>query len=417
MCLFAACTVDEQPFSLASHRSEIVGGIRATPGVHESVGAIILITQDAAPTGRFFCSATLIAPDTILTAAHCSERLISPSFMGDFYFTLELDVSTFGQNTLQLPPNTYPISELVPHPDYWTRGIFMPWAGLADHRDIGLGFLSQPVTSVMPSVLMESDDAPFLRLGEPVDIAGYGYTTVAMQTQGIKHHGTSMINEVGASELQIGDMAPTPRMCAGDSGGPSFLEVSDGLIPSQRLIAVAARYYNYPPSCDVGGTHTRVDPYRQWIVDEMKRACNDGRRLGCVGSGAPAEPQPGPPAPPDSGIVDTGVVDTSVADTGIEDIAVIDTGIEAPDVATTFLDAFVDASNDAGLDSDPDTGTHVVFPDSQNVNDALGGAMKQTDGQTESACSCRATPVSSNRRYRFELMTLILVGFLFKRLP
>jgi len=332
-----ACTGYESEF--ASQQSGIIGGIPSSASDYPATGAIIgRASMGSMRFGTLICTGTLIAPDTVLTAAHCASSFLEMLGISlEYFFTFSVDISNFESDPSQLPADTYPFSELIGHPDFSLSGGGgqMQPMGLGNFYDIGLGFLSQEVVNKTPAVLMQIDDGQFLLVDTSVEIAGYGVTQSGGMMGGIKYHADSVINEVASAELQIGNQAPTAQKCHGDSGGPTFLEVNDGLEPSQRLISVTSRAYD-ERDCDFGGVDTRVDFFRSWLSDEMTKACTEGRRISCANGGAPSEPGGGGGMPqPDAGLLDTGFgLDTGGSTPGI------DAGVSLEDSgASSSLDA------------------------------------------------------------------------------
>ena len=145
----------------------------------------------------------------------------------------------------------------------------------------------------------------------PVEIVGYGFRdpdynpqSTVPEDSGIKYLATSVINEVGDTEMQIGTHPPTPQKCAGDSGGPTFLEYHDGLLPIERVVGVTSGAYD-STDCHTGGIDTRVDAYRSWIDIKMANACATQIRTACQGEIGLALPAP-EPAPADEPSSDDG---------------------------------------------------------------------------------------------------------------
>jgi|GEM_PF-3420106 len=315
-------------------QSAIIGGSVARATEFPATGAIIARSGGQGPNfGTLICTASLIAPDTLLTAAHCTINPFEGFINFTYFFTLSNDVSGFENDPTNLPPDTVGISKLVPHPDFDINSMASPM-GLGNFYDIGLAFLESEITSVSPLVIMQTDDSSSVLVNAEVDIAGYGLIAPNGQSAGVKHVAQTVINEVAPAEIQIGNMAPTPQKCRGDSGGPTILEVNDGLFPSTRLISVTSRAYDQR-DCEVGGVDTRVDFFREWVSNEMTKACSEGFRLSCSNGGAPAEPtMEGMPSPLDAGASDSGQQD-------LEDSAqATDSGtINPPDAGFMGLDA------------------------------------------------------------------------------
>ena len=336
--LFAfSCHDVERDFGQSE--SAIIGGSVASAGEFPATGAIIARSAGQGPNfGTLICTASLIAPDTLLTAAHCTINPFEGFIDFDYFFTLTNDVSGFENDPTTLPPDTVAISYLVPHPDFDIESMSTPM-GLGNFFDIGLAFLQSEISTVTPLVIMQSDDSSSVIVDATVSIAGYGLTSANGQSAGIKHVADTVINEVAPAEIQIGNMAPTPQKCRGDSGGPTLLEISDGLLPTTRLISVTSRAYD-ERDCNFGGVDTRVDFFRTWVSDEMIRACTEGQRLSCANGGAPAEPTVDgipPPNPPDAGMFDSGTPDQvdsgEAVDSGM--LPTLDAGYANPDAQTS----------------------------------------------------------------------------------
>src|SRR5215510_12829775 len=93
IALLTACSVEAvEPVSRTSTRSQsIIGGDPSEPSEFLATGMLVA-------RGRLICTATLIAPDVGLTAAHC---LKTPQF-GTLGFTLDTDASDGTENVFPL---------------------------------------------------------------------------------------------------------------------------------------------------------------------------------------------------------------------------------------------------------------------------------------------------------------------------
>jgi len=280
----------------ARHEYSIIGGSKAVDADYPAVGSLVFKATDPYYGGEiagFLCTGTLIAPDVVLLASHCidAETIFGPGVTPTWYFSFALDVTDFAA-TMVLPAKTYEVKKALKNPDYNSADFDTFQGGLGTFHDIALLFLKTAVTDRTPAVVLGPNDAANIVVDAPVKIIGYGSrdsnydpNSTNPDYAGIKYLATSNINEVGATEMQIGDAAPTPQKCHGDSGGPTFLTFNDTALPAERLIGVTSHAYDQT-DCYRGGVDTRIDPYRGWVDTEMKKGCTDLVRVSCQGGGA-----------------------------------------------------------------------------------------------------------------------------------
>lgn len=329
----------------------IIGGTRSTELDFPATGAFLALEErPGRPLASLVCSGTLIAPDVVLTAAHCTYDVFGGSGIAqNLYFTSTLDVSTFGSQAPDLPPLTTRVRVAVPHPDY--NHALEPPIGLGDCRDIGLAFLESEVLGPVPEVVGDAYDSLRVVRNATVAIAGYGQRHATRSQLGVRYHATTVISEVGQKEMQIGSTPPVPQKCFGDSGGPTILEVYDGRSPARRLVGVTSRAFDLS-GCNRGGVDTRAELYRAWIDETMRAACEDGTRPASSCLVAPGLPLPAGP-PPDAGPRDGGVrPDRGGPDLGPADLGPPDLGEDEPmDAGTREEDA--EAPADSGADPEP----------------------------------------------------------------
>lgn len=254
------------------------------------------------------CTATLVAPDVVLTAAHCLEDFpltfgIFPLDDMTFWVTFEEDLGYMMEQEHQgnppLPDDAVEASGFVQHPGFTFEAFNGGVDGPGKFDDIALVFLEEPITDRPHAWLPDADEDASLAEQQVVDIVGYGQQTAesggnpfeppAPGTAFVRIHAESFINELGEHEMQIGDGEETSRKCHGDSGGPSYPQVETELTEDVRVVGVTSHAYD-ERDCQVGGVDTRVGPYLEWIAEAFEDACADGTRLDCEDG---AIPRPG----------------------------------------------------------------------------------------------------------------------------
>jgi hypothetical protein len=237
------------------------------------------------------CSSSLIAPDVILTAGHCVDpRYLAYAFDDpeslDIRWTRTADLGEFSgsEQLLDWPDDTVAVREVVIHPGFDEDFD----VGLAHNDDIALAFLEQRVTGVPLAWLPTPDQAELLETGRDVWIVGWGQQSegAGLGISGVKRMALGFINVVGEWEVQIGAGQDDARICFGDSGGPSFIDVSADGWGDLRQVGIASHTFGFD-QCAEGGVETIVAPYLDWLDEQMRAGCADQTRVWCVRPGLP----------------------------------------------------------------------------------------------------------------------------------
>ena len=232
---------------------------------HPNVALIVFYTAD----GRFRCSATLISPTILITAAHCTDGTLGRTAVTFRSVIAERPPSgippaanpSIGYTPQELAAAGYLSGTALPHPDY------SGFTDLANWNDVGVIVLDTPVTSIAPARL-----APLNYLAQYAQprlnrtiftVVGYG-TEVRKPVSGpqrpqpmtyplIRRYTTSPGQKLTAQILQLNgnpnDVRGGGGTCFGDSGGPVFL--------NGYLVAVTS--YTFNQQCRYLGGYQRVD--------------------------------------------------------------------------------------------------------------------------------------------------------------
>ncbi len=246
ICL-AGCSLSTEGERIAARGLPILGGTPTTGDL--SVFNLDIRGNNGATTR---CSATLIAPRTLLTAAHC----VDPSMLGATSLTIiASNVPTDADVIVGV--NTVRVMETRLHPS---------WTALARlGNDLALLLLESPQTAA-PSPWNRQSLAGLG--GEPVRAVGYGADSPDAG-MGIKRTVDLSLRQLTTELIYLGNLVDK-GICRGDSGGPTFHVFGDGV---ERLVGVHS--FTRTEDC-LDGADTRVDAKASFILQwfsEKDAAC------------------------------------------------------------------------------------------------------------------------------------------------
>jgi len=232
---------------------------RRTQGRTRVIGGIPVVKNDfldcvaVGTCDLWTCTGTLIAPNVVITAAHCG-RSVTQVFFGN-------DVTRGGK--------TVSIEDWCVHPDYTTVG----------HRnDLMVLLLSETIRNIAPRAIAEKatvDNATDGRVvgfgnNDPRGESGYGIkrqVDIAIASPSC----SGMLDGISDAdryrcfaglEFVAGKPLLAKDSCTGDSGGPFYVQGPNGWL----LAGATSRQTNASThTCGDGGIYVRVERYLPWI--------------------------------------------------------------------------------------------------------------------------------------------------------
>ena len=194
------------------------------------------------------CSGVAIAPDLVLTAAHC--------VLGKGKYRL---VTYEGGRS-----SVKEAARVVPHPQFAPR---------ADAPDLALVKLATPLSSTLiPAAFSERRTPP--SVGERFVVAGFGVATAGQRrTAGTLRAATLVVTDRPSSQQislvdpkKLGE-APGLGVCNGDSGGPVFDERDRALVAIVSWTGSA----DGEPACGFVSGVIPLARYRFWILETAEK--------------------------------------------------------------------------------------------------------------------------------------------------
>lgn len=251
---------------------KVLGGAIAAPGQFPWAAALVDASARRALDGAF-CGGTVIAPQVVLTAAHCTAGSRADEIavvVGRTRLSQEEDGERIA------------VQRIEPYPGYDRREVT---------GDLALLRLARP-TDVPALAIARAGDAGLTTPAARVLTLGWGATSEGGKVSDELRFVRLTVRSRGAcdavygrtdgrSQLCVGSSSAGRDSCQGDSGGPLVGGAGD----ATRLVGIVS----YGEGCGragVPGVYTRVSAFAGWI-DERAAALNGG-----------AAAPPPPPNPP-----------------------------------------------------------------------------------------------------------------------
>ena len=190
------------PLSAPAQQPTIVGGSATATCEWPTVVAL--------QNDNTLCTGTLIHPEIVLYAAHCSKKF---------------NEVRFGEDSSR-PARTVPVVECRRNPDF---------SNAERWNDFAYCRLAVPVEDVPITPVAYGCETTIVSPGREVAIVGFGQSEASV---GVKFSAQTSIVEVDAFQILIGGGGVSSWK--GDSGGPSFVQYPDGTWHSFAIASAAS---------------------------------------------------------------------------------------------------------------------------------------------------------------------------------
>lgn len=240
----------------------IIGGKLVNPTDKDSASVAMVVSEyEDKKDGKTeihmdICTATLIGPKTLLTAAHCIKTGLDKTFV-IFYTALSCESGFDGTK------NSQRVSKISVHEDYVPSK-----SDKGGSNDIALITLQEPAPL----------NYPVYKIANPTDIKDsklyfYGYGVIGSNAGGsgilrkTSFSKEEFFVEIENKKIRVNQDHGT-GICFGDSGGPSFVNIE-----GEAQILGVTSFVSGPDTdrCSQTSTLTLAYSYKEWIQDAMKK--------------------------------------------------------------------------------------------------------------------------------------------------
>ncbi len=220
---------------------DIIGGTTDTgdPSV------VLIFTHQPGESAGFICTGTVIAPRTVLTAAHCVDpREVGPGNVFEVLLGTQPPFAT-----------SLAVSATFFDPQFDRNNL------TAGH-DVGIVQLAQ-ATTLSPIAFDRGTAAP--QVGSSIRIVGYGASAHDNSGAATKRAATTTVRQTTSTLIKIGSSAR--QTCHGDSGGPAF-QTRNGVSTVVGITSFGSDQSD-TSVCFGGGFDTRVNQVLPFITSHL----------------------------------------------------------------------------------------------------------------------------------------------------
>ncbi len=220
-----------------------------------AASTVALVTGDEA-----FCTGTLIDPRFILTASHCLKDMSTGGV--HVYFGLTAKGDAINDKRLVRSES------LLMHENYILESVEVdPDTGYAKEvvNDIALLELAKEAPKDAVIVPLVKNGTKVAK-GSDIVLAGFGQTNPNSDVGVLRQVETKFGGELGNKEVEIA--RGNKNSCAGDSGGPLYIEKNGHL----EVLGVLSRG---DEACVLTGIYTDVREFGDWLSHSMDKLRED----------------------------------------------------------------------------------------------------------------------------------------------
>jgi secreted trypsin-like serine protease len=278
--LSAGCGTDKRKKVSEHSKINIIGGSPVDPNLDDArrLSTVALTTDALSPRsrsgshlldlGRSFCTATIIEKRVLLTAAHCIQEFDPRTNQKSSAFILPASkdfIASFGTRVSK-NADWIRAAKVIAHED-WSPALTLSGDAGAPPNDIGLVILEKDVPQPYTPVEIADESVEF-REGHPVTLVGYGVTRSRRSNNtGTLREVELPVKSIARRSQQINVGAFLKGACAGDSGGPMYMQNEQG---KWLLVGVTSAGIEIFQNC-VGVDNSYIDArsYKQWIKSKL----------------------------------------------------------------------------------------------------------------------------------------------------
>ncbi|MES1179546.1 MAG: S1 family peptidase [Myxococcales bacterium] len=249
------------PEALDSERAPIVNGVRSVAADDD----VVELTSRPSTGTPQACSATLVAPNVVLTALHCVAVYSGGDFSCNSDGTLQNNNTGGGMLGALVEPGQVEIRVgIYPNkdPDAYGVKLFGTGTNQICRNDLALVVLDRDLTQPLAAMRLSRG----VTLGESTRIVGYGASESSSTVGRMERSGLRIIDRgIDAGGSSTGTAAPRTVVvgqgaCHGDSGGPLLSTETGAVVGVYSLVAGA--------SCTAVGVrnvYTRLEPFADLV--------------------------------------------------------------------------------------------------------------------------------------------------------